>query len=218
MPDRKPSPEAELASEIKGAALEAATQVLSGIAAARKVGEQLRERYAKDVEQKLGVRLADAPALGDLVYSTARLHTEHLKAILGFQRWFSDALTSGLQNLTAPSASAAVNPDATPAFELTGALGSTVSQSFEILNPTPESAELGGYTRLKPTSGVAFYADWVRVSPAQLAPMASAKVEVSFALDARKFTTGTYQGETVLEFKNGALVKRPFKLVVSAAS
>ncbi len=176
------------------------------MATAKKVGDKLREKYGKRVEDKLGVDLGKAPQLGDLLHTGARLHTEHVKAVLKFQRWVSDTVIDGLQGVLKDE-----EDEAEVALE--GKLNEQVVARFSLKNPGPNQAEVSGYIKVRPAQGIAFYVD-EPVPPFTLAGGSSTEVEVKWKLDSRKFKAGSYKGETVFEFPHEVKVSKRFQLQV----
>lgn len=194
MPERKPSPEAEFIADVQATALEATTQLLGGVAAFKQAGDRLRKKYEKRVFGEGGAG-GHGSSLGDLLFSSARLHVEHVRTALKFQRWLSDELVSRVQQGAKCTA-----PDGEKPVHLEGRKGEVVALTVQTTNLLPETWSVSGHTRVTPKSGVAFYVEWKGTEPSRVSAKAAVEICVSLFIDPKKFKAGDYEGETVFEF------------------
>lgn len=218
MSRRKPTPESELLDDLKATSLEAAAQVLSGLSLARKLSESVRERYTGRLEQKLGLEADSLPSMGDLLFKGTRLHVDHARAVMKFQRWVSDAVFDGMQQAV-DADTCVTEVTSLERTKLVGKLGEVAVLSVKVKNRARETKSVRGHTQVQLRRGTRAYLEWAQQgpTPAELAGGAEAEVRIPVALTQAMLRVGSYVGTCVIEL--GDDVRHfPLEIVVEPAA
>jgi hypothetical protein len=237
MPERGIPKDAEYVAELKEASLDAAAQVLSGLSLAKRLLQAKEEQISSGFQRYTGIDPARAPALGDLLLSAGRLHAEHVRTALKFQRWVSERV---LATIDLPQSGGAEPDKPAPpqVVTLEGSLGAVIIQEVviqEIDAPHLEAAhpearqrrdgakkkpiELKGYTQVTLRPGVRAYLDWSAAPKLSKGHGGTRSLRLSIRLDAAKLTAGTYTGVSVVTFASAGesrTLRAPFTLRVSS--
>jgi hypothetical protein len=217
MPERGIPEDAKYAAELKEASLDAAAQVLSGLSIVKRLLQAKEQQVSSSFQRYTGIDPARAPALGDLLLSAGRLHTEHVRTALKFQRWVSERVLASV-DLPKSGGAEPSKPEPATAVVLEGHLGAVVTQELDAQG-AERLKDIKGYTQVTLRPGVRAYLDWASAPSLSKSGKGTRPLLVSIRVDAAKLSVGSYTGLSVITFSSDGesrTLRAPFELRVSS--